>query len=54
MSKHAIRYFCFEVEKVIDRCRQEWDMSYSEIVGVLEIIKAGLIEESLEDEEENE
>lgn len=52
MSEPAVNYFVEGVESIIGRCRQEWDMSYCEIVGCLEIIKANLIEESLEDEDE--
>ena len=52
MSEPAIHYFCEQVEAVIARCRQEWDMSYCELIGTLEIIKAGLLEEALEDEGE--
>ncbi len=50
MSEPAIEYFCEQVEAVITRCRQEWDMTYGEIIGTLEIIKAGLLEEALEDD----
>ena len=52
MSETAIHYFCEQVEAVIARCRSEWDMTYCEIIGTLEIIKAGLLEEALEDETE--
>ena len=47
MSEPAINYFCEQVEAVIARCRQEWDMSYCELLGTIEIIKAGLLEEAL-------
>lgn len=52
MSTEAVHYFCEQVETVIARCRQEWDMSYCEIIGTIEIIKAGLLEEALEDDTE--
>ena len=51
MSERAVSYFVEGVESIIERCRQEWHMSYCEIVGCLEIIKSNLIEESLEDED---
>ncbi len=53
MSEPAIHYFCEQVETVIARCRQEWDMSYCELIGTLDIIKAGLLEEALEDDEDD-
>ncbi len=52
MSEPAINYFCEQVEVVIARCRQEWDMSYCELIGTIEIIKAGLLEEALVDDED--
>ena len=45
MSDHAIDYFCKQVTATIDRCRQEWDISYCEIIGCIEIIKNDLLVE---------
>ena len=50
MSKEATAEFCGRVEEVLDYCRQEWDLTYAEAIGCLELIKANLIEESSEDE----
>ena len=53
MSEPAVHYFCEQVEAVIARCRQEWDMTYCELIGTIEIIKVGLLEEALEDDTES-
>ena len=50
MSEFAIEFFCESVQSTIKRCRDEWDMSYCEIIGCLEMIKANMITEAFEDE----
>ena len=51
MSTEAVNELCGRVEDAIGYCRQEWDLTYAEAVGCLEMIKANLIEEALEDED---
>lgn len=45
MSGRAVDHFTVEVERVMKRFRKEYKMSYAEMVGTLEIIKAGVLHE---------
>lgn len=40
MSRRAVTDFCERVEKVIDYFRKEYKMTYAEIIGCLDILKA--------------
>lgn len=51
MSVRAVKHFTDEVFRVIQRMRSEYDMTYAELVGCLELIKAGIVEESSDDEQ---
>ena len=56
MSKTAIEAFSKELESLVDRFRVEWDFTYAEAIGCLELAKADLITEINDEdiEEENE
>ncbi len=43
---NAVEHFSEELCRLIDRMRMEYDITYAEAVGVLEITKLDLIEES--------
>ena len=45
--------FVQKIHDAIDYCRQEWDMTYSELVGCLEIVKSDMLDE-MKDEAEDE
>ena len=54
MSKKGINYLVAEAHMSIDYCRQEFDMSYAELVGAYTCIIHDLMCESVEDDgEEN-
>lgn len=44
--------FVQRIHDAIDYCRQEWDMTYSEVVGCLEIVKADILDEMKEEAED--
>lgn len=48
----AVEHFQDELGRLIDRMRLEYEVSYAEVVGVLEITKHDLICEASEDDEE--
>ena len=52
MSDAAVEFFCNSVGGTIDRCRQEWDISYCELLGCLDIIKNDLLDECNEEDED--
>jgi hypothetical protein len=52
MSTRAVEAFSSELLLLIERFRLEWELTYSEIVGCLEIAKIELATESLEEEED--
>jgi len=41
-----------EVERVVDYFRREFSLTYSEAVGVLEMVKFDLLQESTDDNQE--
>lgn len=53
MSKIAVSYFDDCIEAAIDYCRAEFDITFGEIVGELEIYKAKIIREAFEHESGN-
>lgn len=52
MSKKGIEALSESIEDRIDYFRKEFDMTYGEVVGVLEFIKFSMLRESFEDKEE--
>lgn len=52
MSKPACDYLSGHIDKALRYCRKEFDMSYAEAVGVLQILIVGLVDEMREKEEE--
>lgn len=51
MSKAGCDHFSADVIMLIDRMRMEYEMSYAEIIGCLEIIKASMVNEAVEQAE---
>jgi hypothetical protein len=47
-NQNAMNYLSDAIDKAIDYCRDEFEMSYAEAVGVLEIKTAYLIQEAME------
>ena len=45
--------FLEKVHQAIDYCREEWDMTYSEIIGCLEIAKVDVLDEMKDESEED-
>ena len=43
--------FCKRVHQVIDYCREEWQMTYSEVIGCLEVVKADILDEMSDESE---
>jgi len=39
MPSNGAVYLAGRIHDAIDYCRQEWEMSYAETIGVLEIVK---------------
>lgn len=54
MTVRAVRAFENELDVLIARFRAEWDLTYSEAVGVLELAKHKMISEALDDDEDAE
>ena len=50
MSKVGVSYIDDCIDAAIDYCRVEFDITFGEIVGVLEIYKAKIIREAIESE----
>lgn len=46
MSTEAVDAFCDELTRLIDRYRHEWNLTYGECVGALELIKHDVLEEA--------
>ena len=44
----AFNAYCDELDKLINRFRDEWDLSYAEAVGALEFVKHKLLAEAYE------
>ena len=42
----AAEHFSEELSRLIERMRLEYEMTYAEAVGVLELVKADVIEEA--------
>ncbi len=51
MTQRGCDHFCEEVELIINRMRQEYEMTYAEVIGCLEVIKMGLMNEALDQDE---
>ena len=45
MSKRGCDHFSDELVRLIDRMRQEYEMTYAEIIGCLELIKLSIAKE---------
>lgn len=52
--ERAVEHFIEEVHRTLDRMRFEYEMSYAEAIGALEIIKMDLLSEAVEDAENDE
>lgn len=50
MKSRAANHLQDEMDKLINRFRFEYDMSYAEIVGCLELIKSGLTFEAIHED----
>jgi hypothetical protein len=48
----ATDYLGDKIERSIDYCRDEFDITYGEIIGVLEIYKLQMAKEAFEKDEE--
>ena len=46
MSAEAVDAFCDELTRLIDRYRHEWNLTYGECVGALELVKHDMLEEA--------
>lgn len=46
----ATEYLCKRINESIDYCRKEWNITYAEVIGSLEVIKFDILEEMLEDD----
>ena len=53
MSTQAVDCLQERINKQIDYCRKEFDMTYAEVVGVLEIVKHDIWNETIEESEED-
>lgn len=51
MSKEGTDALSEAIEDKIDYFRKEFEMTYGEVVGVLEFIKFNMLQESCQDEE---
>jgi hypothetical protein len=49
MSTRGCSHLATSLAQVIDRFRSEYQMSYAEVVGVLEILKAQMIKEAFDE-----
>lgn len=45
MSSRGCDHFVHEMRRLIDRLRAEYDMTYAEVIGCLEMVKAEMIKE---------
>ena len=52
MSKRGCAHFCREMELVLVRAVQEYDMSYAEIIGCLDVLKYDVMLDMEAEEEE--
>ena len=46
----AVEHFAEELSRLIERMRMEYDITYAEAVGVIELFKLDLVEEARRDE----
>jgi hypothetical protein len=51
---NSIDHFLTELDLQINRFRQEYEMTYAELIGCLEIKKSEILQEMQEDEDEDE
>ena len=54
MTKDSANRFVDQLCQLIDRCRFEEDLTYSEILGAIELVKFDLLQEAPEGEGEGE
>ena len=53
MSADATEAFSNELTRLVERYRLEWNLTYGECIGVLEIMKHELLEEAYHADEED-
>jgi len=54
MTQHGVKCFASDIREVIDRFRSdEWDITYEEIIGSLEVIKRDLLDEIHQEDEDD-
>lgn len=49
MSKEQVEHFEFELDKLIHRFREEYELSIAEALGTLRIVQAKIEKEALEE-----
>ncbi len=54
MSTEATNSFIEALQKVVEYHRDEWNLTYSEAIGCLELVKIDLIRSALPDEDDEE
>ena len=52
MSQRGTQHLAEELTAVIERFRHEYEMTYAEVVGCLELVKYDVICESVEDDDD--
>ena len=52
MSEAACECFEYQIEAAVDYCRKEWNMTYAEMIAMLEMYKHKMIHEAERDEDE--
>lgn len=53
MSKRGCNHLAAEIDSILNRFRTEYEMTYVELVGVLECIKADLLLEAQQDDSDD-
>lgn len=53
MDSNASDHFIEELERVITRFRQEYDLTYAEAIGCLELVKFDLVAEMRDEQEDS-
>ena len=54
MSRRGCEHFVSDINRLIERLSQEYDMSYAEIVGCLEMVKQEVIDDAFAESDEEE
>ena len=52
MTKRGCHHFMAELGRLVDRLRQEYVMTYAEVIGCLELMKLSIAAEEHEETEE--